>query len=239
VRIPLKPSSAPTDINSMRWRILGVAATIAATTLTPGAVALASPGQESEFFSLMNSARASAGLAPLASDSALTAYARNHTATMIASGTIFHSSGLGSITTGWTRMGENVGMGPTPSIIHQAFMASPGHRANILGDYNYAGIGADTSPDGTIFVTVVFMKKGETAATTTTTQAPATTQAPTTSAAVPLPVVNQPAPPAPAPRSTATTTAPAADPAPVAPVVPLLSPPDLCGSQTSGPICLD
>jgi hypothetical protein len=187
----------------------------------------------------MNSARASAGLAPLASDSALTAYARNHTATMIASGTIFHSSGLGSITTGWTRMGENVGMGPTPSIIHQAFMASPGHRANILGDYNYAGIGADTSPDGTIFVTVVFMKKGETAATTTTTQAPATTQAPTTSAAVPLPVVNQPAPPAPAPRSTATTTAPAADPAPVAPVVPLLSPPDLCGSQTSGPICLD
>ena len=77
----------------MRWRILGLAATIAATTLAPGAVALASPGQEAEFFSLMNSARASAGLAPLASDSALIGYARNHTATMIASGTIFHSSG--------------------------------------------------------------------------------------------------------------------------------------------------
>jgi hypothetical protein len=227
----------------MRWRILGLAATIAATTLTPGAVALASPGQESEFFSLMNSARASAGLAPLASDSALTAYARSHTATMIASGTIFHSSGLGSITTGWSRMGENVGMGPSPSIIHQAFMASPGHRANILGDYNYAGIGADTAPDGTIFVTVVFMKKGTTPATTTTTQAPPTTQGPTSTTVAPLPVVTQPAAPAPAPRSTAPTAAPAAAPAagfaPLATAVPQLSPPDLCGSETSGPICLD
>ena len=229
----------------MRWRILGLAAAIAATTLTPGAVALASPGQESEFFSLMNSARASAGLAPLASDSALTAYARSHTATMIASGTIFHSSGLGSITTGWSRMGENVGMGPTPSIIHQAFMASPGHRANILGDYNYAGIGADTAPDGTIFVTVVFMKKGETA-TTTTTQAPPTTQAPTPTTAAPLPVVTQPVvtqTTAPAPRSTTRTptptVAPAAAAAAPAPVIPLLSTPDLCGSETSAPICLD
>jgi hypothetical protein len=219
----------------MRWRILGLAAAIAATTLTPGAVALASPGQEAEFFSLMNSARASAGLAPLASDSALTAYARSHTATMIASGTIFHSSGLGSITTGWTRMGENVGMGPSPSIIHQAFMASPGHRANILGDYNYAGIGADTAPDGTIFVTVVFMKKGETA--TTTTQAPPTTQAPTPTTAAPLPVVTQPVvtqTTAPAPRSTTRAATPTA-----APVIPLLSTPDLCGSETSAPICLD
>jgi hypothetical protein len=220
----------------MRWRILGLAATIAATTLTPGTVALASPGQESEFFSLMNSARASAGLAPLASDSALTAYARTHTATMIASGTIFHSSGLGSITTGWSRMGENVGMGPSPSIIHQAFMASSGHRANILGDYNYAGIGADTAPDGTLYVTVVFMKKGETA-TTTTTQAPPTTQAQTSTTAAPLPVVTQPAVSAPTPRSTTAT--PAGGLTPVATAVPQLSTPDLCGSETSGPICLD
>jgi hypothetical protein len=224
----------------MRWRTYGIAIAITAITLSPAHVAFASPGQEAEFFSLMNSARASAGLAPLTADSSLTSYARSHTATMIASGTIFHSGGLGSITSGWTRMGENVGMGPTPSIIHQAFMASPGHRANILGDYNFAGIGADTSPNGTTFVTLVFMKK-DAPAQTTTTQAPTTTQGPTTTEA-PLPAVQQPTTTAAASGEPArqpsqpVTTAPA-QPTPVA--LPQLTPPDLCRADTPAAICLD
>ncbi len=64
------------------------------------------------------------------------------------------------------------GKGQTPSSLHDAFMASSGHKKNILGDYNYVGIGTG-SKDGYLYVTVVFMKKGSTApATTTTTAAP-------------------------------------------------------------------
>ncbi|MCZ6630362.1 MAG: hypothetical protein O7D28_03330, partial [Actinobacteria bacterium] len=62
--------------------------------------------------------------------------------------------------------------GGTVDSLHKAFMASAGHKANILGDYNYAGIGTASS-DGVLYVTVVFMKKG--GGSTTTTTAPAAT----------------------------------------------------------------
>jgi hypothetical protein len=95
---------------------------------------------------------------------------------MMAAGEIFHSSS-GQLAaaggSGWDKMGENVGKGQTASSLHDAFMASSGHKQNILGDYNYVGIGTG-SKDGYLYVTVVFMKKGSTAApaTTTTTAAP-------------------------------------------------------------------
>jgi hypothetical protein len=101
---------------------------------------------------------------------------------MMEAGEIYHSSSaqLGAAGgSGWDKMGENVGRGQSPSSLHQAFMDSPGHKANILGDYNYVGVGTG-SKDGYLYVTVIFMKKGSTSApaTTTTTVAdsPGTTQ---------------------------------------------------------------
>src|SRR5439155_20404421 len=38
--------------------------------------------------------------------------------------------------------GENVGCAGDADQMHQAFMRSPGHRANILGDWNAVGVGA-------------------------------------------------------------------------------------------------
>ena len=35
--------------------------------------------------------------------------------------------------------------GQSPSSLHSAFMDSSGHKANILGDYNYVGIGTDSA----------------------------------------------------------------------------------------------
>jgi hypothetical protein len=99
---------------------------------------------------------------------------------MIATGDIYHSSSgelSAAAGSGWERVGENVGRGQSPSSLHQAFMNSSGHAANILGDYNYVGVGTDTSSDGTLYVTVVFMKKGDTAPSTT--DAPPSTAAPT------------------------------------------------------------
>lgn len=148
-------------------------------TLGFSASAGADSGSEQGFLSAINSTRGAAGLAPLRMDGGLQAHARRHTADMIAAGEIYHSSSeqlRAAAGSGWEKLGENVGRGGTVSSLHQAFLDSPSHKANILGDYDYAGIGTDTS-DGVLYVTVVFMKKASPA--TTTTEAPATTSAET------------------------------------------------------------
>jgi hypothetical protein len=149
---------------------------VVSITIGAGLAAGADSATEGDFLSLINSSRASAGLAPLKSQGGLASYADSHTAAMVEAGEIFHSSSsqlAAAGGSGWDKMGENVGRGQTPGSLHDAFMASSGHKKNILGDYNYVGIGT-ASQDGYLYVTVVFMKKGATSApaTTTTTAAP-------------------------------------------------------------------
>jgi len=157
---------------------------VALATVGLGASAGADSGSEQSFLSAINSSRSSAGLSSVAMDGGLQSHARGHTADMIDAEEIYHSSSgelQSAAGSGWSKLGENVGRGGTVSSLHQAFMDSSGHRANILGDYNYVGIGTDTA-NGVLYVTVVFMKKGDTEpATTTTEAAPTTTEAPATS----------------------------------------------------------
>ena len=177
-------------LGKTRWLTLILA--VALATVGVGASAGADSGSEQGFLSAINSTRSSAGLGSVKMDSGLQSHARSHTAYMIAGSCaggepICHSSNSAiqaAAGSGWTKLGENVGRGGSVSSLHGAFLDSPGHKANILGDYNYVGIGTDTS-EGTLYVTVVFMKKGSTdpAPTTTTTTAPA----PTTTAAPPSP----------------------------------------------------
>ena len=119
---------------------------------------------EAEFLSKINAARAANGLGALQLDAGLRSYARSHTEEMAAAGEIYHSSEAeltGAAGDGWSGIAENVGKGSSPTSLHNAFMASPGHQANILGDYNYVGIGTDTS-GGALYVTVVFVGRGDT-----------------------------------------------------------------------------
>jgi len=181
-----------------RWLSLLLVAALATVGL--GLAAGADSGSEGEFIAKINSSRASAGLAPLSSNGGLTSYARQHTADMMSEGGIYHSSSAqlgGAGGSGWDRMGENVGRGQSPSSLHEAFMNSSGHRANILGDYNYVGVGTG-SQDGYLYVTVIFMKKGSTsppATTTTVADSPGTTEG------------SSPAPAKPAAETTTTTIA--------------------------------
>ena len=46
----------------------------------------------------------------------------------------------------WRRVGENVGVGYDVTQLHNAFMGSSGHRANIMGDYNQVGSASPTAP---------------------------------------------------------------------------------------------
>ncbi|MGF1667007.1 MAG: CAP domain-containing protein, partial [Acidimicrobiia bacterium] len=102
-----------------------------------------------------------AGLEPLAADIGLIASARGHTAGMVELGELYHSTSgqLTSYASDWELLGENVGRGPSVETIHQAFMQSESHRANALGDFDRMGVGITRAEDGTLFATVVFMRR--------------------------------------------------------------------------------
>ena len=198
-------------LGKRRWLTLLLIASIA--TFSMALSASADSATEGEFLSLINSTRAANGLAPLTVDGGLKTHARKHTQDMIDAGYIYHSTSSelrAAGGSGWSKMGENVGKGGTPSSLHTAFMNSSSHKANVLGSYNYVGIGTGTS-DGRLYVTVVFMQKGSTPSPTTTQPAPTTTASsatsPTTEApAKPTPTTLAPTTTTLAPTTTTTTT---------------------------------
>ena len=160
-----------------RRRILVLTAAIAFAVV--GWVIPAHAGAEGSFVSMMNSERAAQGLPALQVYWDLTDDARAHSQQMASSGNLHHNPNLGSVTNAWQALGENVGVGASVEVLHEAFMGSSAHRGNILGDYNYVGVGVTQDAEATLWVTVVFMKGpaglvdgGET---TTTTAVPATT----------------------------------------------------------------
>jgi len=176
---------------SYRYLVLVMAVTVMVAGMAIPALA----GPEGTLVSKINSSRAASGLAPLETYWDLTDDARAHSSRMLDKGEIYHSSSLGSVTGVWEALGENVGMGVDLTGLHNAFMNSSGHKANILGNYNYVGVGVKTDDNGVNWVTVIFMRAApglngggttttttQPPATTTTTQPPATTttQAPAT-----------------------------------------------------------
>jgi hypothetical protein len=195
-----------------RRRILVLMATMAFAVV--GWVIPAHAGAEGSFVSMMNAERAAHGLPALQVYWDLTDDARAHSQQMASSGTLHHNPNLGSVTSAWQALGENVGVGASVEVLHEAFMGSSAHRGNILGDYNYVGVGVIQDTEATLWVTVVFMKGpaglvdgGET---TTTTAVPTTTTTvvPTTTTTAAPATTTTVAP------TVATTAQPAAEPAP-------------------------
>ena len=142
-----------------------VVVSLSLLALTPAVAA--DTETEAEFLSKINATRAAHGLGALQVDNALRSHARSHTANMVTAGEIYHSSEAELTTaagTGWSGIAENVGRGQSPTSLHDAFMASPGHKKNILGGYSHVGIGTDTS-GGSLYVTVVFVGRGDSRAT--------------------------------------------------------------------------
>jgi hypothetical protein len=132
----------------------------------PPAAAAANPAVEAQFVSLMNADRARAGVGPLAVDPTLTAVARSWSDAIVGAGALIHNPAIESeLPAGWTRWGENVGEGSSPDALEAAFMASPEHRANILGAFSIVGVGVDVGVGGTMWVTVDFAMIGPGAAT--------------------------------------------------------------------------
>ena len=211
-----------------RYLILLAAASVFIALFAVPAMA----GPAGQFISKINSSRSAAGLPPVQGYWDLSDDARRHSNSMAERGELYHSGSLGNVTSGWTGLGENVGVGIDVSGLHQAFMNSSGHRRNILGNYNYVGVGVTVDDEGFMWVTVIFMKAPDglndpvettttvppttttttmspnlpSPPTTTTTTQPAPTTTTTTKAPAPATTTTQPPPSAPA---TTTTTQPA------------------------------
>jgi hypothetical protein len=134
---------------------------VVAVLLAPAGqpVSAAPVDDEWTFLKLINDSRQQAGLGPLAMNPQLRDVSRSHAGTMAAAGAIFHRSPLDQgVPNEWQRLGENVGRGGDAQPLHDAFMNSPGHRANIMnGAFNYAGIGVVQS-GGLTYVTEIFMQ---------------------------------------------------------------------------------
>lgn len=62
---------------------------------------------------------------------------------------------------GFALAGENVGLSsqsPAPTAIFQGWERSPDHRSNLLArPYNSTGIGAARAPDGTVYITQLYV----------------------------------------------------------------------------------
>ncbi len=154
---------------------------------------------EGDFVSRINTSRAAAGLPAVSVDGGLARAADVHSAAMLAGGAIYHSSNLASgAPSGWSALAENVGAGPSVESLHAAFMASAGHRRNIMGDYNYVGVGVVRSESGQVWVTVRFARAPSAAPAPTTSTTTSTTS---TTTAGPVPVSAVAAPPVTAPAA--------------------------------------
>jgi uncharacterized protein YkwD len=111
---------------------------------------------------LTNQERQNAGLAPLSLSDQLDSAAQDYSEVLADTGCFDHTCGpvpdlsdrdVQAGYTGWTALGENIAAGyDTPEQVVAGWMASPGHRANILSP-NYTEMGIGVSSTGGQFGT--------------------------------------------------------------------------------------
>jgi hypothetical protein len=105
---------------------------------------------------------------------ALTAKAQQWAEHMAAVGGISHSNLPDGAPGEWTRLGENVGRGPSVDAIHNALVASPEHYKNLTDPgFRYVGVGV-VNANGTFYVSEVFMESASQPAPSTSAPAAAT-----------------------------------------------------------------
>ncbi|MFJ5548112.1 CAP domain-containing protein [Streptomyces sp. NPDC093225] len=125
---------------------------------TGGGGAGSADDAEGTVISLVNDHRAEAGCGPLKADTDLTRAARAYSATMRKAGVLSHTGPDGSTMTSrieaagyaWSGLGENIAQGQQDAAaVVDAWMHSPGHRANILNcKFTEIGVGVDRGTGG-------------------------------------------------------------------------------------------
>lgn len=138
----------------------------------------ARPEIESQVFHLINKYRKSKGLPLLAWSSMPAHCARQHSLDMSRGVVPFGHDGINdrfnqikTAIPSMTRFGENAawtqGFSDPAQAAVDSWLASPGHLANIEGDYNFAGVGVGLAPTGRYYFTQIFVKASTTALSST------------------------------------------------------------------------
>lgn len=126
---------------------------------------------EAQAHGRINAHRRTEGLPPLEYDARIAAAARRHSAAMAAGKVPIGHEGFEARGSGiaeaipFRGMAENVGFNNYPadrtvSAAVSGWLASPGHRGNIEGDYDVTGIGIARGPQGAWYYTQIFVKRG-------------------------------------------------------------------------------
>ena len=121
------------------------------------------PGAGRLLLDLVNRERTTAGLVPLAPRDDVAASAGPWTRRMAADGRLGHNTAYLSPSTmdriGAEIIGENVAAATSLDEAHQALMASPRHRENIMNpDFRQVGIAVVRTTTNTLYLTEDFMK---------------------------------------------------------------------------------
>lgn len=180
-RKDLKSDISTPDITRVRTRTVVTAVLALALGILPATAVSAAPhagvgtaalrpalaasadvvtGPAAELLTLANAARAKAGAPALRIDASLTQVAQNWSNQMAATGVMAHNPYTPvQIPAGWQSWGENVGYTrpAVASYLHDAWMASEGHRHNLLNPvFQYVGIGWAVDASGRGWGTQVF-----------------------------------------------------------------------------------
>ena len=189
----------------------GIGVALLSLLAVPAQVSAAT-ADESKLITLTNSVRASVGAAPLALDGTLSNIARGWAQVMAGNNAISHNPNYqGQVEAAgfnWRRLAENVGMGPTVEIVHQALVNSPGHYANMTNPaYTMVGIGV-ANGGGYVWVVENFLTVAGSTPAPAPAPAPEPTPPPTSPPAPPrtTPPAPPPTEPPPPPPTTTTTT---------------------------------
>ncbi len=148
-----------TYIRTRRPRRLAIASAIAIV----GAITLSaclSTGQTQDQ-SLINSARKANRVPSVAANQAAMDKAQAWSAHMARTGVLEHTGGGTKVNpkplTGWCSYGENVGYGANVTAVHNAFLASAPHKANMLGKFNLVGTGV-AQKGRYVWVTEIYLR---------------------------------------------------------------------------------
>lgn len=105
---------------------------------------------EEQMIEYTNKVRAEHGLPPIKMDERLVNSARQHAWWMVRNNTLQHTS---------AQVAENIAMGQrTASEVVRDWMNSPGHRANMLGNYSRIGAAAYQTKGGTCYWCLQFLR---------------------------------------------------------------------------------
>jgi uncharacterized protein YkwD len=132
-----------------------VAATLVALLLVASQPADASRAVEREFAQMVNDTRAVALKSSLQVNEQLVRRARRHSKQMARRGELFHSNLDPLLGNGRRSVGENVAYAGSLDSALDAFLDSPPHLANILGDFDETGVGI-MRRDGVYWITQIF-----------------------------------------------------------------------------------